>query len=98
MPNAHSLSELKVGAIINTSSGGCDLESEQKMLRILTHAGIAEPKVWCGEAKEMERFFRRQPGNRLIFLSCLEAMARFRELQEHAPKRLPFLFRFQGER
>jgi hypothetical protein len=39
------LSELKVGAIINTSSGGCDLESEQKMLSILKGAGVAEPKM-----------------------------------------------------
>jgi len=69
VPNAHSLSELKVGAIINTSSGGCDLESEQKMLRILTHAGIAEPKVWCGEAREMERFFSEAGGQPLdIFI------------------------------
>ena len=57
MPNDIRLQELKVGVIINTSSGGCDLESEQKMLGILTGAGVVEPKVWCGEAKEMDRFF-----------------------------------------
>ena len=57
MPNDIRLLELKVGVIINTSSGGCDLESEQKMLGILTGAGVVEPKVWCGEAKEMDRFF-----------------------------------------
>ena len=57
MPNDIRLLELKVGVIINTSSGGCDLESEQKMLGILMGAGVVEPKVWCGEAKEMDRFF-----------------------------------------
>jgi diacylglycerol kinase family enzyme len=57
VPNDIRLPELKVGVIINTSSGGCDLESEQKMLGILTGAGVVEPKVWCGEAKEMDRFF-----------------------------------------
>ena len=48
VPNDIRLSELKVGAIINTSSGGCDSESEQKIFSILTRAGIVEPKVWCG--------------------------------------------------
>jgi hypothetical protein len=38
--NAIRLSELKVGAIINTSSGGYDSESEEKMLNNLKGAGI----------------------------------------------------------
>ena len=42
MPNDIHLSELKVGAIINTSSGGCSSESEQKIFSILTPAGIVE--------------------------------------------------------
>jgi diacylglycerol kinase family enzyme len=57
MPNDIRLSELKVGAIINTSSGGFDLESEPRMLGILTGAGVVGPKTWCGEPAEMERFF-----------------------------------------
>jgi hypothetical protein len=55
------LSELKVGVIINTSSGGCDSESEQKMLSILNRAGIVESKAWCGAAEEMERSFADAP-------------------------------------
>lgn len=55
--NAVDLSKLKVGAIINTSSGGCNAESEEKMLNILKNAGIGEPKMWCGEADTMERSF-----------------------------------------
>jgi hypothetical protein len=57
MPNDIRLSELKVRGIINISTGSCDLESEQKMLGILTGAGIVEPKTWCGECDKMERFF-----------------------------------------
>jgi len=55
VPNDISLSESKVGVIINTSSGGFDSESEQKILSILTRAGIVEPKVWCDSADEMTR-------------------------------------------
>jgi diacylglycerol kinase family enzyme len=69
VPNDIRLSELKVGAIINTSSGGSDSESEQRMLRILTGAGIVEPKTWCGEAEEIERFFAEAAGQKLdIFI------------------------------
>jgi diacylglycerol kinase family enzyme len=71
VPNDIRLPELKVGVIINTSSGGCDLESEQKMLSILTGAGVVEPKVWCGEAKEMERFFAEAAGQKAEVLIVL---------------------------
>ena len=71
MPNDIRLPELKVGAIINTSSGSCDSESEQKILSILTGAGVVEPKVWCGEAKEMERFFAEAAGQKLEVLIVL---------------------------
>ena len=53
--NAIHLSELKVGVIINASSGGYDLECEHKMLDILKGAGIVEAKIWCGDADQMER-------------------------------------------
>jgi diacylglycerol kinase family enzyme len=65
------VSELKVGAIINTSSGDCDLESEQKMLSILKRAGIAEPKMWCGEADQMEPSFAEAAGQKLEVLIVL---------------------------
>jgi len=51
------LSELKVGAIINTSSGGCDSESEIEMLDILKGAGVTNCKTWCGESDQIERAF-----------------------------------------
>jgi diacylglycerol kinase family enzyme len=71
VPNDIRLQELKVGVIINTSSGSYDSESEQKMLGILTGAGVVEPKVWCGEAKEMERFFAEAAGQKLEVLIVL---------------------------
>jgi diacylglycerol kinase family enzyme len=69
VPNDIRLSELKVGAIINISSGSCDLESERKMLSILTGAGVVEPRTWCGESDKMERFFAEAAGQELdIFI------------------------------
>jgi diacylglycerol kinase family enzyme len=51
------LSEFKVGAIINTSSGGCDAESEAKMLDLLKGANVSNCKTWCGESDQIERAF-----------------------------------------
>ena len=51
------VSELKVGAIINTSSGGCDSNSEAEMLDILKGAGVTNCKTWCGESDQIERAF-----------------------------------------
>ena len=71
MPNDIRLQELKVGVIINTSSGSYDSESKQKMLSNLTGAGVVEPKVWCGEAKEMDRFFAEAAGQKREVLIVL---------------------------
>ncbi len=49
------VSALEVRAIINTSSGGCDSESEAEMLDILKNTGVTNCKTWCGEADQIER-------------------------------------------
>ena len=51
------LSELRVGALINTSSGGCDPESEAEMLDILQRAGLTNCKIWCGQAEYVGQSF-----------------------------------------
>ena len=51
------VSALEVGAIINTSSGGCDSESEAEMLDILKGEGVTNCEAWCGQADQMERAF-----------------------------------------
>ena len=57
MSAGFDISELKVGAIINTSSGGCDSESETEMLQIFKGAGVNNCKIWCGESRQIERAF-----------------------------------------
>ena len=54
---AVQLSQMNVAVIINTSSGGCDSESEAEMLDILKGAGVTNCKSWCGESNQIERAF-----------------------------------------
>jgi len=56
-PPGIQVSQMKVAAIINTSSGGCDSESEAEMLDILEGAGVTNCKMWCGESDQIERVF-----------------------------------------
>ncbi len=96
MPNDIRLPELKVGVIINTSSGGCDLESEQKMLSVLMGAGLVEPKVWCGEAKEMERFFAEAAGQKLELLIVLGGDGTIRTAAEACAEKGSYLIPLPG--
>lgn len=96
MLNDIRLLDLKVGAIINTSSGGSDLESEQKMLSILTGAGIVEPKTWCGEAEEMDRFFAEAAGHKLDILIVLGGDGTIRRAAEACTETKPYLIPLPG--
>ena len=56
-PAGIDVSRTKFGAIINTSSGGCDTESEKEILDILKGAGVTNCKTWCGESDQIEQAF-----------------------------------------
>src|SRR4029453_9194075 len=90
------LSELKVGAIINTSSGGCDLEAEQKMVSILNRAGIVESKAWCGAAEEMDRSFADAAEQKLEVLIVLGGVGTIRTAAEACAEKGPYLIPLPG--
>jgi diacylglycerol kinase family enzyme len=94
--NAFRLSELKVGAIINTSSGGCDLESEEKILSILKRTRIVEPKTWCGGADQMERSFVQATGQKLEVLIVLGGDGTIRTAAEACAERGLYLIPLPG--
>jgi diacylglycerol kinase family enzyme len=96
VPNDIRLSELKVGAIINTSSGSCDLESEQKMLSVLTAAGVVEPRTWCGEGDKMEQFFTEAVGHKLEVLIVLGGDGTIRTAAEACAEKGSYLIPLPG--
>jgi diacylglycerol kinase family enzyme len=65
------LSELGFGVIINTSSGGCDSDSEAELLNVLQNAGVTNCKTWCGQADQMERAFAEAAAHKLNVLIVL---------------------------
>jgi len=96
MRDAIRLSKLKVGAVINNSSGGFDSESEQKIFSILACAGIVEPKIWCGEAKEIERSFAEAAEQKLEVLIILGGDGTIRTAAEVCADKGPCLIPLPG--
>jgi diacylglycerol kinase family enzyme len=96
VPRAICLSELTVGALINTSSGGCDPESEEKMLGILRGAGIVQPKTWCGAAGEMDRSFAEAAEQKPELLIVLGGDGTIRTAAETCAEKGPFLIPLPG--
>ena len=94
--NAIHLSELKVGVIINTSSGGYDLECEDKMLDILNGAGIVEAKIWCANADEMERSFTEAARQKLQVLVALGGDGTIRRAAEACAAQGAYLIPLAG--
>jgi diacylglycerol kinase family enzyme len=94
--NAIRLSESNVGAIINTSSGSCDSESEQKMLSILKRAGIVEPTAWSGTAEEMKRSFAEAAKQKLEVLIVLGGDGTIRTAAEACAERGLYLIPLPG--
>jgi diacylglycerol kinase family enzyme len=90
------LSELKVGAIINTSSGGYDLESEQKMVSILNRAGIVESRVWSGGAEEMDRSFAEAAEQKLEVLIVIGGDGTIRTAAETCAEKGTYLIPLPG--
>ncbi len=95
-PDAVRLSELKVGAIINTSSGGCDLESEREMIGILERAGIVEPRTWSDTADQMEQSFAEAAEQKLEVLVVLGGDGTIRTAAEACAERGSFLIPLPG--
>src|SRR5437762_13764286 len=94
--NAIRLSELKVGAIVNTSSGGCDLESAQEMIGVLEAAGVVEPRTWCGVATEMEQSFAEAAEQKLEVLIVLGGDGTIRTAAEACAERGSYLIPLPG--
>jgi diacylglycerol kinase family enzyme len=94
--NAIRLSDLKVGAIINTSSGGCDLDSEEKMLAQLKSAGIVDAKLWCADADQMERSFAEAAKEKLDVLIVLGGDGTIRTAAQNCAEDGPHLIPLPG--
>ena len=66
------------------------------MLGILAGAGVVEPKVWCGEAKEMDRFFAEAAGQKREVLIVLGGDGTIRTAAEACAEKGSYLIPLPG--
>jgi diacylglycerol kinase family enzyme len=90
------VSQMKVAAIINTSSGGCDSQSEAEMLDILARAGVTNCKTWCGESDQIEQVFVEAATHKPEVLVVLGGDGTIRTAAEAATKTGTYLIPLPG--
>ena len=91
-----NVSALKVRAIINTSSGGCDSASEAEMLEIFKDAGVIDCKTWCGESDQIERAFTEAVTHKPKILVVLGGDGTIRAAAEACTENGAFLLPLPG--
>jgi diacylglycerol kinase family enzyme len=62
------LTGLRIGALLNTSSGSCDVEAEADLAAILNSEGVAPTKVWCGGGEGVDGALAEAATHRLDLL------------------------------
>lgn len=68
---APDLRTLRVGALLNTSSGSCDVGSEHEMEALLQEAGCRLEKAWCGGSEAVGSALEEAGGHELDVLIVL---------------------------
>jgi len=92
------VSGLTVGAVINTSSGRCDSESEAEMLDILDildSAGVTGCKIWCGTSDRIERAFAEPATHKRKILVVLGGTGSSAQLRKRSVGLTLIFSRFQ---
>jgi diacylglycerol kinase family enzyme len=94
--NVIHLSELKVGAILNASSGSYNSECESKMLDILKAQGVFEPRIWCGDAGQIDRLLKEANSHKLDVLIVLGGDGTIRAAAERCGAGVSYLIPLPG--
>ena len=96
VPAGIRVSQIKVGAIINTSSGRCDAESEAEMLDLLKSAGVINCKTWCGDSEHVDRAFAEVAMHELGILAVLGGDGTIRAAAEQCAATETYLLPLPG--
>ena len=82
--NAPDLRSMRIGAVLNTASGSCDIEAEHEMQALLKDAGLEAQKIWCGGADQVADALREASSHELDVLIVLGGDGTIRAAAEPA--------------
>jgi diacylglycerol kinase family enzyme len=87
---------LKIGAILNTSSGACDENSEEQMQTIFEELNLTPLRIWCGGSKELQQGFDEMDALDLDILVVLGGDGTIRSAASRTTFRGPCLIPLPG--
>lgn len=90
------LRKLRLGALLNTSSGSCDVGAEHELEALLQEAGCRLEKVWCGGSEAVGAALEEAAGHELDVLIVLGGDGTIRSAAETCSERGPFLVPLPG--
>ncbi|WP_339870635.1 diacylglycerol kinase family protein [uncultured Brevundimonas sp.] len=91
-----SLKDLRIGALLNTSSGSCDEGCEQQVLDLLEAADCKIHQMWCGTGDTVAGALEEIAGAGLDVLIVLGGDGTIRSAAETCDKDGPFLIPLPG--
>ena len=94
--NAPDLRSMRIGAVLNTASGSCDIEAEHEMQALLSDAGLEAQKIWCGGADQVADALKEASSHELDVLIVLGGDGTIRAAAETCSERGPFLVPLPG--
>ncbi len=90
------LKNMKVGVILNTSSGSCDASAQKEVQELVAASGIVSPQIWTREGSEMPETFAEAIAAELDVLIVLGGDGTIRTAAEACTQKGPFLIPLPG--
>lgn len=90
------LGGMRIGALLNTSSGSCDLQAEADVQAILAGEGLAPVRLWCGGGEDVDRALAEARAHELDLLIVLGGDGTIRAAAEAAAESGPLLMPLPG--
>ncbi len=90
------LRSMRIGALLNTSSGSCDLQAEADLSSILEGVGVTPVQTWCGAGTEVDQALSEAAGHKLDLLIVVGGDGTIRAAAEACEEAGPLLVPLPG--
>lgn len=87
---------LRIGALLNTSSGSCDVQAEEDVEAILQSEGLSPVRIWCGAGGEVDQAVADAKAHELDLLIVLGGDGTIRAAAEACGSSGPLLAPLPG--
>lgn len=95
-PSRVDLGTLKIGAVLNTASGSCSIESEGEIEAIFEECGLKPVRIWCSDSDELPAAFAEVEKRDLDVLVVLGGDGTIRSAAELCTPQGPLLIPLPG--